>query len=79
MGKKDIRYGFGYDFDEEGEPPIVLIAEDLGTGTVCLELYEEPKQLTEEWSREKEDWEPGQMAKAILKFMNSNEYRKADG
>ncbi len=60
-----------FDFDYEGDPPQVFIAH----GGECrwIEVLEEPISKTREWSRNPKDWEPGQVAKAILTIMNHSD------
>ena len=68
------RYEIAFDFDCEGEPPHVEIY-DNGTATerggVCLEVHEEPTQTAAgEYSWEDDDWEPGPLAKRIVRLLN---------
>lgn len=62
-------YQLRFDFDVEGEPPTVLIwADDVGD---VVEVFEEPKQLSKEWSWDADDWEAGPLAQQILDALNA--------
>ena len=66
-----MKYGLCLDFDYEGDPPKVFIAEDEGRGCSLIEILEEPK-CKKDWSWEEADWEIGPIAKKVLDFMNSS-------
>lgn len=84
-----MAFGIQFDFDQEGDPPSVYIADKEGRGTCCVEVLEEPKLKNaaqhlsiirdkpwKKWSWEDEDWEPGPVTKAIVNFMNSSAYKE---
>lgn len=65
-----MSYGFQFDFDEEGEPPKVYIAEGEGRGTAVLEVFEEPTCVAPKWSWEDADWRAGPLAMKVLEALN---------
>jgi hypothetical protein len=67
-------FGIQLDFDAEGDPPVVYIADHGGRGTCYAEVFEEPALKGRLWSWNREDWEAGPMTKQILQFMNSKEF-----
>lgn len=68
-----MEYGIYYDFDEEGEPPAVYIADNGGCGTCVVKIIEAPILDSEggKFSWDADDWLPGPLAASILKAMNS--------
>ncbi len=80
-----MRFGLCFEFDCEGDPPRVFIADKRGSGPSYVEILEAPTsplgQLTESspgiwewegvWSWEEKDWRGGPLAKALLAVMNS--------
>jgi len=67
-------YGIQLDFDEQGEPPRVFIADNHGRGTCVVEVFEEPTCTDGDWSRDDDDWQPGPMARLILDALNRSIY-----
>lgn len=82
-----MKYGIQFEFNSEGEPPKVYIAENEGNGTCVVQVIEYPTCSTGgkmvetnhgcwdwegEWSWEDEDWTPGPIATRILDFMNQS-------
>jgi hypothetical protein len=65
-----MAWGIQFDFDAEGDPPSVYIAAGDGRGTCYVEVLEEPTCKNGDWSWDDEDWEPGELAKRLLEFMN---------
>ena len=63
-------YGIHFEFDVEGDPPQVFIAEDEGRGIDILEVLEEPA-CKKPWSWDDQDWEVGDLAKRILNWLNT--------
>ena len=70
------KFGVQLDFDCEGDPPTVYIANGSGTGMCYLEVFESPTLKSAEWSWEAEDWQPGPLALELVGFMNSREVAK---
>ncbi len=67
-----MNYGIRFDFDCEGDPPSVFIAEDQRGSFVAdiIEVLEEPTLKSESFSWEDEDWEPGPLAAKVLRVFN---------
>lgn len=57
-------YYISFDFETQDEPPQVFIVDK--NGRQYLEIFEDPKPLTDEWSWNSEDWEPGPFARRVL-------------
>jgi len=64
------KYFIGFDFDTKGDPPSVFIC--LAGGTQIIEVFEEPKRVSEMWSWEWEDWEPGPLAEKVLDLLEAD-------
>ena len=72
-----MEFGIQFDFDSEGDPPAVYIADQDGCGSCYVEVLEDPVLKVGLWSSDADDWEPGPLAKAIVGFMNSPAYNDA--
>ena len=66
------RFYIFFDFDVEGDPPDVYIAEG---GECCwIQVLEEPILIASVWSWDNDDWNPGTIASALLIHMNSDDF-----
>ena len=74
-----MTYGIQYDFDEQGEPPQVCIADNGGLGTRCVLVYEEPTSICGEWTRNDDAWQPGPLAKRLMECMNAKQQWSESG
>lgn len=70
MENNNNKFGIQFKFDCEREPPRVFIADNGGSGTCYVEIFEEPTPKMTFWSNQNDDWAPGVLAKDILNFMN---------
>lgn len=61
-------YELWFDFDCEGEAPSVLISDE--TGSVVLEVFEEPTCTEPQWTSDSEDWQAGPLALQVLNLLN---------
>lgn len=64
-----MKYSIKLSFDAIDETPQVFIVDE--NGTEVLEVFEEPVPLTQEWSWNPYNWEPGDFAKEVVARMNA--------
>jgi len=77
---KNTHFGVQFDFTYKDDPPRVYIADAGGRGHEFLEVFEDTKckleavedqYRNEVWSSNPNDWEPGELTKKLVEFMNS--------
>ena len=66
------RFYIVFDFDAEGDPPTVYIAEC--EDCYWVQVLEEPILTASEWSWDDDNWKPGMIASTFLNYMNSDDF-----